>query len=128
MKTLKFLSHISPYETKTSFQFFNQISFMLSKLCDFFQAAKLEEAVLTAQKMKAEFNEKEAKAAQERDEVQKMLEEERSKGGDYGLRLTKMQTQKEDLESQIAAQQEKLVREEEGRTKLGQEKKKLEQE
>ena len=101
---------------------------MLSKLCDFFQAAKLEEAVLTAQKMKAEFNEKEAKAAQERDEVQKMLEEERSKGGDYGLRLTKMQTQKEDLESQIAAQQEKLVREEEGRTKLGQEKKKLEQE
>jgi myosin heavy chain 6/7 len=92
------------------------------------KAAKLEAATLNEQKLRAEFLEKEKAAAAERDEVQKMLEEERGKGGDYGLRLTKLQTQKEDLEQQIQEAQEKLVREEEARTKLFAEKKKLEQE
>jgi chromosome segregation ATPase len=84
------------------------------------KAEKLESGVAKEQKLKAEAIEREAKAAIERDEMQKLLEEERGKGGDYGLRLTKMQTQKDDLESQIADAQEKLVREEEARTKLGQ--------
>jgi len=92
------------------------------------KASKLEEDCLNQQKLKAEFSEKEVAAARERDEIQKALEEERGKGGDYGLRLTKLSSQKEDLENEIASAQEKLVREEDARNKMSQEKKKLEQE
>jgi len=52
--------------------------------------------------LKKEAEEKIIKAALERDEVQKMLEDERSKGGDFGIRLTKLNTQKADTEAQLA--------------------------
>ncbi|CAL8133772.1 unnamed protein product [Orchesella dallaii] len=92
------------------------------------KANKMEETVENERKLILEYDDKIKGAEQEKLEVEKLLIEERSKGGDYGLQLAKLSAQRDDLESQLRDTQERLVKEEEARQRLFGDKKKLEQE
>ena len=62
----------------------------------------LEEKLTTETKLKEEFTSKAEMVRKEMDEVQRELEQERGKGGDYTEKLTKMAAQKKDMEQQLA--------------------------
>jgi len=61
----------------------------------------MEETVISERKAIAEFEDKIKGAEAERLEVEKLLMDERGKGGDYGLQLQKLSAQRDDMESQL---------------------------
>jgi len=65
------------------------------------RAVKAEEKLASEEKMRKELEEKNLKMIQEKNDLASKLEQEKDAMGDYGERLTKVNSQKADLESQL---------------------------